>query len=68
MDAALREHRLPRCEGAVVCSVELSVREIGERLVESPNGMAVLTDPETGEIKGLVTLHDLLRAQVSVAE
>ncbi len=68
MQAALRENRPARSQQAVICSSDQTVRQIGQCIVGSVNGMVVLTDPGTGNVTGLVTLHDLLRAQVAVAE
>jgi CIC family chloride channel protein len=45
-----------------------SVRLLQSRLVESGAGFAVLVDPAQGKVLGVVTLHDLLRAQAAMTE
>jgi CIC family chloride channel protein len=45
-----------------------SIRDVQHTLVESVTGMAVLTGSDDGAILAIVTLHDLLRAQIAVSE
>ena len=68
IETALKEGRIPCCTSVAECSTDRTVREIGARIIESPLGIVLLTDPSTGQLTGLVTLHDLLRAQVAAAE
>ncbi len=63
---ALREARPPALEPAIVCSPAGTVREAAARIVDSPSGLLVLTD-ENAHVLGLVTMHDLLRAQLALA-
>jgi CBS domain containing-hemolysin-like protein len=37
-------------------------------LIESSTHLVILLDEPKGKVLGLVTLHDLLRAEVSIAE
>jgi len=65
---ALAEHRAPRLETAVTCLPHQTIRELQSLLIESTALMVVLLDAPKGKILGLITLHDLLRAEVSVAK
>ncbi len=66
--AALKEKREPRLAEAVLCSATASLREVQERLMESPTGMVLLQNWPSGPVEGLLTLHDLLRAEMAAAE
>jgi len=67
-EKAMRENREPRLEPAVTCRPNQSIRELQLLLIESTTGVVVLTDRPGGRVLGLVTLHDLFRAEVSIAE
>jgi CIC family chloride channel protein len=67
-EAALKEGRVPRLEPAVTCRPNESIRELQLLLIESTTGVVVVTDRKDGRVLGLVTLHDLFRAEVSIAE
>lgn len=66
--AALAGRRLPRLAPAVVCPPDASVRAVQQLLLESPTGLVVvLRQPGDGGVAGVVTLHDLLRAEMALA-
>ncbi len=44
------------------------IREIQNLLIESEDGIVVVTDRENGNPIAVVTLHDLLRAQLAISE
>jgi len=67
-EASLREKRVPRLAGAVTCLPRAPLRELGERLIESSSGMVLLQSEPDGPILGILTLHDLLRAEMAAAE
>ncbi len=67
-EAALRELREPKLEPAVTCRPGQTIRELQMLLIESTTGLVLLTDRADGRLIGLVTLHDLFRAEVSIAE
>jgi CIC family chloride channel protein len=67
-ESALAEGRVMKLEKAVICLPAQTVRELQFLLIESAALMVVLLDQPKGKILGLVTLHDLLRAEVSVAK
>lgn len=64
--AALGGSRAPVLEPAVTCTPTASVREVATKIVESPSGLIVLTDQSENPI-GIITMHDLLRAQMNYA-
>ncbi len=66
-EAALREKRAPKLESAAACLPHQTVRKLQGLLVESPSNFVVLVDEDGGKILGIVTLHDLLRAEVEKA-
>lgn len=65
---ALKEKRAPRLVEAVLCVPTASLREAQVRLMESPTGMVLLQNWPGGPVEGLLTLHDLLRAEMAAAE
>jgi CIC family chloride channel protein len=66
-EAAVREKKLPFVQSAATCLPDQSVRELQGLLIESPNQFVVLIGAENGGVIGIVTLHDLLRAQAEKA-
>ena len=67
-ESAFADKRVPRLETAVTCLPHQTIRELQSLLIESTALMVVLLDAPNGKILGLITLHDLLRAEVSVAK
>ena len=61
---ALAENRPPRLEPATTCLREQTIRDLQRLLIESASQFVVVLDRPGGTILGLVTLHDLLRAEV----
>jgi CIC family chloride channel protein len=66
-ESALAEGRAPKLEPAVTCLPQQTIRELEAKLIESTSLVAVLLEQPGGKVLGLVTLHDLLRAQTSMA-
>jgi CIC family chloride channel protein len=52
-------------EKAVTCLPNETISELQLRLIESPATLLVMVDRPGGQPLGLITLHDLLRAQTS---
>lgn len=67
-EEALAENRPPKLEELITCRANQTIRELETSLILSSANMVVLTDADEGRIIGLVTLHDLLRAQVALSE
>lgn len=61
--ADLDAGRSPTVQTATVCLRGVTISEAQARLIESGCGMILILDQEGGVIVGLLTLHDLLRAQ-----
>ncbi len=68
MEAALNQKRSPELLRARECRPADSIRDCQNALIESPSGTVILTDHTDGTLLAIVTLHDLLRAQVSMSE
>jgi CIC family chloride channel protein len=66
-EVALRENRSPKLENAATCLPHQTIRKLQGLLVESPSNFVVLVDEAGGKILGIITLHDLLRAEVEKA-
>jgi len=62
-ELALVEKRSPKPEPAVTCVTTGTVRELQSKLIESTSLIAILVDSTGNQVLGLVTLHDLLRAE-----
>jgi chloride channel protein, CIC family len=65
-ETALAEHRPPRLEPAALCRAGQTIRELQTLLIGSSTNFVTVTDG-SGRILGVITLHDLLRAQVEKA-
>jgi CIC family chloride channel protein len=68
LKAALAGNAAPRLTPAILCSPDLTIREVGALLMESASGMVLIRQGSAGEIMAVVTLHDLLRAQAALSE
>jgi CIC family chloride channel protein len=66
--AAISEQRPMRREQAITCRPGEIIRKIQNRFIEGSAGFLVLTDKPDGSVLGVVTLHDVLRAQVAMSE
>jgi CIC family chloride channel protein len=65
---ALNEKRSPKLTPIIYCEPHQTIRELQTLLIQSPTGMAAVCDHASGKLLGLVTLHDLLRAQNNAAQ
>jgi CIC family chloride channel protein len=66
--AALQEDREPVLLPAATCLRSQTIRQLQMILIESPTLMVAMLDRPDGEMLGIVTLHDLLRAEVSITQ
>ena len=57
---------LPEIHKAAFCFPEQTVREIGKKFLESSAYVLVVVDRETKAVRGIITLHDLIRAQAAI--
>lgn len=56
----------PEIHNVVTCFPEQTVGEVGDKFIQSPINVLVVVSRESGAIQGIITLHDLIRAQASV--
>jgi CIC family chloride channel protein len=56
----------PEIQNVVTCFPDQTVREIGDKFIESPNNVLIVVGRDSGGIQGIITLHDLIRAQASI--
>jgi CIC family chloride channel protein len=64
--AALAASRAVVLESVVSCTPTTSVRDVAAKIVDSPSGIIVLVD-QSENVIGVITMHDLLRAQMNFA-
>ncbi len=65
LEAIFRKEQ-PEIRNVVTCLPDQTVREVGDKFIESPLNVLVVVDPESGAIRGIITLHDLIRAQEAI--
>lgn len=56
----------PEIPKAATCRPDQTVREIGDKFMETPANVLIVVDPETEAVRGIITLHDLIRAQAAI--
>ncbi len=66
--AALAQNRAPNLSPAATCVREQTVAALQKLLIDSDTLFVVILDGHDGDVIGLVTLHDLLRAESSMAQ
>jgi CIC family chloride channel protein len=64
--AAQASGGVPEIRRAVTCYPDQTVREVGDKFIESPSNILVVVGREDEAVVGIVTLHDLIRAQASI--
>jgi len=67
VELAMKEGRAPKLLPAVSAEPSQNIERLQAKLIASEAGMVVLVDHPDGRVLGLVTLHDVLRAQTSMA-
>lgn len=67
-EAAVEAGRVPSLVPAVSCLREAPIQRVQALLVESDSTVVLILDRPEGQVIGLVTLHDLLRAQTALVE
>ncbi|MEI8234699.1 MAG: chloride channel protein [Verrucomicrobiota bacterium] len=68
VEASLCEHRPVRLMPAITSRPGEIIREMQDRFIESSTGFIILSDSPVGNVLAVVTLHDVLRAQVAMSE
>ena len=51
---------------AATCGPATPVREVANKIVDSPSGLVILVN-QPGNVIGVITMHDILRAQMHFA-
>jgi CIC family chloride channel protein len=67
-EAAVKAGAEPRVEQAITCMPHQTIRHLQGILIESPTFLVVLLDKPDGRVIGLVTLHDILRAETRMSQ
>ncbi|MCE9614287.1 MAG: chloride channel protein [Lentisphaerae bacterium] len=68
LEAAVREGRAPRLRKLALALGHQPIREVSDLFIESDLGMVLVLGHAAGAPIGLLTLHDLLRAQAALQE
>jgi CIC family chloride channel protein len=63
---SLINQETPAIQKVVTCFPDQTIRDIGNKFIESPVNVLVVVDKETGAVRGIITLHDLIRAQAAI--
>jgi chloride channel protein, CIC family len=58
----------PRLDPPLIVSPKESIRRVQARLIESSSGVALIAEHGDSKVLGIVTLHDLLRAEFAAAD
>ncbi|MBN1940222.1 MAG: chloride channel protein [Candidatus Aminicenantes bacterium] len=56
----------PEVLAAATCFPGQTVREVGDKFMETPSNVLIVIEPGTQAIRGIITLHDLIRAQAAI--
>jgi CIC family chloride channel protein len=67
-EAVVKGKPLPNLEVATTCWRDQTIHNLQKLLIEAAAQCVVVLDREGGTVVGLVTLHDLLRAQAAMAQ
>ncbi|HEX3799479.1 MAG TPA: chloride channel protein [Verrucomicrobiae bacterium] len=62
------QHRPACVEAATTCLASQTIRDLQLLLMESNQAVIIVLDRPNGKVLGILTLHDLLRAQVSLGK
>jgi CIC family chloride channel protein len=65
-EASQAQGRIPQLEPATLCRPAQTIRELQGLIIQSSSQFVIIAEPN-GPILGLITLHDLLRAEVEKA-
>ena len=65
---AIIEGRPVKLEPAQICLPSETIRESQSRFIESTTGTVILTDKTNGVVMAIITMHDILRAQLAMSD
>lgn len=63
---AIRNKNIPRIQKIGICYADQTVMEVGNKFIESTGNVLMVLEKDTGNIAGIITLHDLIRAQATI--
>ncbi len=66
--ASIKENRDPVILNTELCFQEQTLSEVSDKLIQSSSPIIIVVSKNNSEIKGILTLHDILRAQAAVME
>jgi CIC family chloride channel protein len=68
IESALKTGTEPRLDQAITCMPHQTIRHLQAILIEAPTFLVVLLDKPEGRVIGLITLHDILRAETRMSQ
>ena len=68
IEGAIIEGRPVKLEPAQICLPSETIRESQSRFIESTTGTVILTDKTNGVVMAIITMHDILRAQLAMSD
>jgi chloride channel protein, CIC family len=63
---AIRDNSVPRIQKIGFCYTDQTVKEVGNTFIASTGNVLIVLERETNDIAGIITLHDLIRAQAAI--
>ena len=66
IEQAILRHDAPEILDVVTCHPDQTVGEISNKFIESSAFVLVVVDRDTDAVAGIITLHDLIRAQAAI--
>ncbi|MFH0975748.1 MAG: chloride channel protein [Spirochaetota bacterium] len=63
---AVKRHNIPVMQEISTCYSDESVKDVGNKFVESAVHVLLVLDRSKNSVYGIITLHDLIRAQAAV--
>lgn len=67
-ERAILEKCAPDLQPAEICPPSEKIRDVQNVLITAPSGLVILKDRTMEKVLGIVTLHDLLRAEVAMTK
>ncbi len=64
MERVIEKNETPIIDPVATCRREATIRDIQGRIIESPANMIVIIGGEDNHVIGIMTLHDILRAEI----
>lgn len=68
LERSLKEHRLPELSHPVTVHPATPIRETQQKLLQSKSNIALIVDSQQGKLLGILSLRDILRAELNRSE